>query len=154
VTSDQPDNPYPQGGWGPAPTPAYGYPGYPGYPRPERAGMAITALVLGIAALVLCWTAVGGLLLGLLAVVFGIVALRRARRGQAGGSGRAIAGLVTGAIGLVLGAVFLFVIANVLSSGSFHDLVGCLRDAGNDQAKVQQCQQQFQQQYLPGAPSS
>jgi hypothetical protein len=151
VTSDQPDNPYPQGGWGPAPAPAYGY---PGYPQPQPAGMAIAALVLGIAALVLCWTAFGGLVLGLLAVVFGIVALGRARRGEAGGQGRAIAGLITGAIGIVLGAVLLFVYINLFTSSGFTDLVSCVRDAGQDQAKVQQCQDQFQQKYVPAAPSS
>ena len=151
MTSDQPQNPPQPGGWGPPPAPAYGY---PGYPQPQGAGMAITAMVLGIAALVLCWTAFGGLVLGLLAVVFGIVALRRARRGEAGGQGRAIAGLITGAIGLVLGAVFLFVWINLFTSSGFGDLVSCVRDAGQDQAKVQQCQEQFQQQYVPSAPSS
>jgi uncharacterized membrane protein len=116
--------------------------------------MAIAALVLGIAALVLCWTAFGGLVLGLLAVVFGIVALGRARRGEAGGQGRAIAGLITGAIGIVLGAVLLFVYINLFTSSGFTDLVSCVRDAGQDQAKVQQCQEQFQQKYVPAAPSS
>jgi hypothetical protein len=156
VTSDQPESGTPQGSWGPPPAPAYGYPagGYPGWAPPQPAGMAIAALVLGIAALVLCWTAIGGLLLGLLAVVLGIVALRRARRGVAGGQGRAIAGLVTGALGLVLGALFLVVYIGLFTSSGFTDLVGCLRDAGQDQAKVQQCQDQFRQQHLPAAPSS
>ena len=152
MSSDQPEYPHGQAGWGPPPAPAYGY---PGYPQPQQgAGMAITAMVLGIAALVLCWSAFGGLVLGLLAVVFGIVALRRARRGEAGGQGRAIAGLITGAIGLVLGAVFLFVWINLFTSSGFGDLVSCVRDAGQDQAKVQQCQDQFQQKYVPSAPSS
>jgi hypothetical protein len=152
VTSNEPENPTPAGGWGPAPAPAYGYPGYYGQPLP--AGMATAALVLGIAALVLCWTAAGGLLLGLLAVVFGLVAGRRARRGEAGGQGRAVAGLVTGAIGIVLGAVFLVFYVNLFSSTGFTDLVSCVRDAGQDQAKVEQCREQFQQKYVPSAPSS
>jgi Domain of unknown function (DUF4190) len=159
VTSDEPQDHPPAAGWGPPPAPAYGYPGgypgsYPGYAPPQPAGMAITALVLGIAALVLCWTAFGGIVLGLLAVVFGIVALRRARRGQAGGQGRAVAGLVTGALGLVLGVVFLFVWISLFNSTGFTDYVSCVRDAGGDQAKVQQCQDQFQQQVVPSAPSS
>jgi len=151
VTSDQPHNPPPAAGWGPPPAPVYGY---PGYPQPLPAGMAITALVLGIAALVLCWTGVGGILLGLLAVVFGIIAVLRARRGQAGGQGRAIAGLVTGALGLVLGAVILVVWINLFSSSGFTDYVSCVRDAGQDQAKAQQCADQFQQQFVPSAPTS
>ena len=151
MTSDQPQDPRPPAGWGPPPAPVYGY---PGYPRPLPAGMATTAMVLGIVALVLCWTGVGGILLGLLAVVFGIIAVLRARRGEAGGQGRAIAGLVTGALGLVLGAVLLVVWINLFTSSGFTDYVSCVRDAGQDQAKVQQCADQFQQQFVPSAPTS
>lgn len=151
MSSDQPHDPYPQGGWGPPPAPAYGY---PGYPRPERAGMAITALVLGIASLVLCWSAFGGLVLGLLAVVFGVVGLRRARRGEAGGQGRAVAGLICGVLGFVLGGVFLFVWISFFTSTGFSDYFGCVRDAGQDQAKVQQCVDQFRDRTLPSAPTS
>ena len=39
-------------------------------------GMAVAALVLGILAVVLFWTVVGGALLGLLAVVFGVIGAR------------------------------------------------------------------------------
>jgi Domain of unknown function (DUF4190) len=154
VTSQEPENPYPQGGWGPPPAPAYGYPGYPGYPPSLPAGMATAALVLGIVALVLCWTGFGGILLGLLAVVFGTIAVLRARRGQGGGQGRAIAGLVTGGLGLVLGAVFLFVWINFFTSSGFSDYLSCVRDAGQDRTKVQQCAEQFQQRYVPTAPTS
>ena len=58
MTSDHPQDPWPAPGWGPPPAPAYGY---PGWSQPRPTGMATTALVLGIVALVLCWTAVGGL---------------------------------------------------------------------------------------------
>jgi hypothetical protein len=116
--------------------------------------MAVTALVLGIVALVLCWSGVGGLLFGLLAVPFGIVALRRAGRGQAGGRGRAIAGLVTGGFGIVLGAVFLWLWIGVLSSATFSDYFGCVRDAGGDQTKAQQCLDQFRDTTVPSAPTS
>jgi hypothetical protein len=143
----------PQGGWGPPPAPAYGY-GYPGYARPLPSGMATASLVLGIIALVLCWTAFGGLVLGLLAVVLGIVAVRRARRGEGGGQGRAVAGLVTGGLGLLLGILFLVVWINFFNSSGVQDLVSCLQNAGSDPAAQQQCQEQFQQQYLPSAPPS
>ncbi len=63
------------------------YPGQLGYaPEPQKSNaLAITALVLGILALLSFWTLVGGYLLGAVAIVVGIVALRRANSGRAGG---------------------------------------------------------------------
>ncbi|MGW0310619.1 DUF4190 domain-containing protein [Streptomyces flavidovirens] len=46
-------------------------------------GLAITALVLGVAAILLFWTVFGGIVLGLLAVIFGIIGARRTRGDQA-----------------------------------------------------------------------
>src|SRR5665213_3215703 len=48
-----------------------------------RNGLGTTALVLGVIAVVLSWTVVGGIILGVLAVVFGIVGRGRAKRGEA-----------------------------------------------------------------------
>jgi hypothetical protein len=150
VSSTSPDDPYGQGG-GYGPAPQYGY---QPYQQPLGAGMATTGMVLGIVGIVLCWTAFGGMLLGLLALVFGIIGLQRVRRGEGSGRGRAITGIVTGALGLVLGVVFLFVWLAVFRSSGFTDYVTCVRNAGQDQAKVQQCADQFRDRTLPGAPTS
>jgi hypothetical protein len=156
VTGAYPDQPYPPpGGYGGPPPGGYGGPPYGWAPVPRRgAGMATAALVLGIIAIVLCFTAFGGILLGLLAVVLGAVALRRARRGEAEGHGRAVAGVVTGGLGLVLGVVFLFVWLAFFRSAGVGDLVSCLQQAGNDTSAQQQCQQDFRDRYVPSAPSS
>jgi hypothetical protein len=73
--------------------------------RPARNGAAVAALVLGIFAIMvgfvplLFW--MGGIA-AVLAIVFGVVGLRRSRRGgEAGRSGFAVAGLVLGPLGLV-----------------------------------------------------
>lgn len=101
-------------GYGP---PTSGYPGQvAGYgPRPARNGLAITALVLGIAALALCWTTLPGIILGVLAIIFGAVALARARTDKVSNKGMAIAGLITGVLGLIIGVV-LFVAAIRIAS--------------------------------------
>jgi hypothetical protein len=59
-------------------------------------GLAITSMVLGIVAFCLGWTGLFGLILGILAVIFGIIALVQKQN-----KGMGIAGLVLGAIALV-----------------------------------------------------
>src|SRR5215216_7627738 len=71
--------------------------------------MGTAALVVGVVALVLVVLilfAPLGALLGLVALVLGIVGLVRANRGQADNRGQALAGLVTGALALVVGLFF------------------------------------------------
>ncbi|MDX3456056.1 DUF4190 domain-containing protein [Streptomyces sp. ME02-8801-2C] len=110
---------YPQqpGYAGSGPTyPTYG--GGPGYgwapmaPQPMN-GMGTASLVVGIvSAAVFCiWPL--AIVLGILAVVFGLVARQRARRGQATNAGQALAGIICGAVGIVL-AVTLGVLLIVL----------------------------------------
>jgi hypothetical protein len=102
----------------------YGYPGGNGYPGGEYAwpgmqpapmpsnGMGTTALVLGIiSAAVFCLWPVA-ILLGILALIFGLIGRGKARRGEATNGGQALAGVICGAAGIVLGCAMLaFVIA-------------------------------------------
>lgn len=79
---------------------------------PKSNGQATAALVLGIISIVLFWTFGFGIILGILAIVFGVLGRGRAREitaaGQSDGqSGRATAGLVTGVLGVVGGALFI-----------------------------------------------
>jgi hypothetical protein len=107
----------PQYGQGPQPyfpppgQPPYGPPpgGYPQYggqqldPR-KGSGLAISALVLGIIALFLCWLPIVNNFAAILAVVglaLGVPALISARRGRRTGSGLAIASVILSALALV-----------------------------------------------------
>ena len=69
--------------------------------------MGTAALVLGIIALVTCWTVIGGVVLGAVAIGLGIGGRGRANRGEATNGGAATAGIVTGALGLVLAIVLV-----------------------------------------------
>jgi hypothetical protein len=107
----------PQYGQGPQPyfpppgQPPYGPPpgGYPQYggqqPDPRKgSGLAISALVLGIIALFLCWVPIVNNFAAILAVVglaLGVPALISARRGRRTGSGLAIASVILSALALV-----------------------------------------------------
>ncbi len=79
-------------------------PSLPGQTPAPQNGLAITSFVLGLLALV-CF----GFLAGIPAVICGHLARARVRRepAQYGGAGFALAGLITGYIGLVLSLVIL-----------------------------------------------
>lgn len=85
--------------------PAGGTP-YSGYRAPASGGAgddwkAIVALVCGIASLPCCFTCWGGALLGVAAIVFGILGLKSSK------SSFAIAGIVCGAVGALLSLLML-----------------------------------------------
>ncbi|MFE3741919.1 DUF4190 domain-containing protein [Streptomyces sp. NPDC059134] len=102
---------------GPGAGAGYGYPGYAstpysgygqtGWQQTPSNGMGITALVLGILAVVtFCFWGIG-IILGVLALIFGFVGRGRAQRGEANNAGMALAGIILGAIGALLSAAFL-----------------------------------------------
>ncbi|TGB08052.1 DUF4190 domain-containing protein [Streptomyces sp. MZ04] len=109
-----------------------GYPGYPGYqggppgygwpamPMAPANGMGVTSLVLGIIAAVgFClWPL--AIVLGILAIIFGAIGRGRARRGQATNPGQALAGIICGITGIVLG-VGLLVALIVIPDDAFED---------------------------------
>ena len=83
--------------------------------------------------------------LGLVAVVLGIVGLVRANRGQADNRGQAVAGLVTGALALVVG---LFLAASIgaffaTNVNDFRQFGSCLDGARGDQAR-EACAEQLE----------
>jgi len=156
---DRPETPPPPPSPPPAgpPPPAYGaYPGsyppppqqqqpYGGYAPPPSApqnGLGIAALVTAIIALL---TVVGGVVLGVVAVILGFLGWGKAKRGEATNGGVAIAGIVLGFLSIIeaIAVIGLFIWGFGEVGGT--DLVDCLSRAGNDQQAVQQCQDQFTQ---------
>ncbi len=79
-------------------------------------GLAIAGLVCGIVGIFLF-----NFILGPLALIFGGVGLRNARRGGAGGSGMAMSAIVLGVVDIVL---FVLVLALASSHGSFRWHIG------------------------------
>lgn len=110
------------------PPSGYGQPSpyNPPYVVPDASG-ATPAMVLGIVSLCLlplgCCCGIGGLaslILGILAVVFGITARNRigASGGALGGRGKATAGIVTGgvAVGIAVVVILLVLLVGISSS--------------------------------------
>ena len=139
--SDNPPPPPPYSA--PPPQDPYGQGGYAQQPEKKGSGLAIAALVLGILALLLCWTVFGGIIFGLIAIVLGLIASSRAKKGLAGGRGMAIIGLILGVLGLLIAIGFIVVAAVFLNSDSAQNLQDCLSNAGSDQTAQQQCQDDF-----------
>ena len=127
--SDAPQGPTEPTGIEPASTPQ-GLPAAPP-PMPGAPGMAIAsasngfavaALVLGILSLVMFFTIWLPFLLGVLAIVFGALGITRANRIGGKQKGLAIAGLVCGAVGMVLAILFIVLIVNVASDQNVQDI--------------------------------
>ncbi|MFB9736233.1 hypothetical protein ACFQE4_23520 [Streptomyces thermocoprophilus] len=90
-----------------------GYYGWPGMVPPPDNGMGTTGLVIGIvsAGIFCLWPL--SIILGILAVIFGAVGRSRANQGVATNGGQALAGMICGAAGLVLGVGILVLLITV-----------------------------------------
>jgi len=76
--------------------------------RQRTSGLAIASMVCGILSLVFFWVPVFGFLLGIIAIIFGAVAIRQiGREPNLGGRGMAIAGLVCGIVGVAGWVIFI-----------------------------------------------
>lgn len=70
--------------------------------------MGTAAMVLGILAICMfCVYGIPSLILGALALIFGILGRKRAQRGEATNSGQALAGIIMGSIGIVFGVAII-----------------------------------------------
>lgn len=103
--------------------PAYGQPAQHGYiapppyaqqyPQPRTGnGKAIAALVLGVLAIVFCWTSLLDIVFIALGVIFGLLGMSEAKRGR-GGRGMAIGGLVCAIVGALLAALMTVVYVRI-----------------------------------------
>ncbi|WP_229053624.1 DUF4190 domain-containing protein [Aeromicrobium sp. Leaf350] len=119
-----PQQPYPPQGY--YPPQAYGYqqPMYPYYVQRTTSQKAIWAMVLGIVSIfgTACFY-IGGFAMGIPAIVLGVIARKEiaASNGQQEGGGFAVAGLVTGIVGLVLNLLIVGFLILVFATEGFGD---------------------------------
>ena len=125
------------------PQPAWGKQPYGTAVAAPRNGLGTAALVVGILAVLGVITVFGGVVLGLVALVLGLVARGRVKRGEATNGGAALAGVILGVVAMLLSIGIVVAGVSILNSDSGKKLQDCLRNAGQDQAAVQQCQREF-----------
>lgn len=104
----------------------------------------MAALILGLLALLTSITVVGGILLGLLAIVLGIVGRGRAKRGEANNGGMALAGIILGLLGLLIAGALIAVGVSVFNSDTGKKLQDCIESAAGNQAAINQCRAELE----------
>jgi hypothetical protein len=114
-------------------------------PIAPRNGLGIAALILAIVGLLLCWSVVGGVIVGIFAAVMGFIARGRVNRGEANNGGVAIAGIVLGFLSILAGLAFIPIYVFIFRQTGIGDFYECMTKAGNDQAAQQQCQTSWSQ---------
>ncbi|CAM5472423.1 hypothetical protein GCM10010329_30930 [Streptomyces spiroverticillatus] len=120
----------------------YGQP-YQGAPmQQQKNGMAVAALVLGILAVLSSIIIIGGILFGLLALIFGIIAALKARGGRAEHGVMAVIGAVLGGLGLIASGVLLAIGASFINSDEFKSFSDCIQHA-KTQSEQDECSKQF-----------
>jgi hypothetical protein len=139
----EPPPPPPPGGAYPGsypPPPPQPYAGYTPPPTAPKNGLGVAALVVAIIALL---TVVGGVVLGVVAIILGFLGWGRARRGEATNGGIAIAGIVLGFLSIIEAAVVIGLAVWGFDQAGGTDYVDCLSKAGNDEQAIQECADQF-----------
>lgn len=115
--------------------------GYAPEPGPQQNGVALAAMILGILALFGLAFIFPGFILGLIALILGIMGVRRANAiaGPGARKGMAITGIVTGAISLILSALMLIfgfsVAKQLVDDGVFE----ACEQYQNDDEQLQAC---------------
>ncbi len=127
------------------PPPPMPYGAYPNAPVAPRNGLGIAALVTAIVAVISSFTIFGGIALGVVAVILGIVARSRVKRGEADNGGVALAGIVLGVVAIAVSVALMVLGVWVFKTVGGGDYVDCVQQAGQDQSKVDQCTADFRQ---------
>jgi len=84
--------------------------GAPIHPPSSSNGKAITSMILGIVSIVFCWYWFLSIPAGAVALILGVLGKKEIAEGRGTNGGMATSGIVTGAIGLALGAILLVLI--------------------------------------------
>lgn len=93
-------------------------PGFmPGQELPQ--GMAVTSMVLGIVSIPMLFCCYIGVITGIAAIVFGAIGTNQAKKGEARGQGMAMAGLICGAVAVVLFIVLIVLYLALGFSGAY-----------------------------------
>ena len=105
--------------------------------------------MLGILSIIGIITVLGGVLFGLIGLILGLVGRGRAKRGEADNGGVALGGVLTSLVGLVV-SIILVVVGIIFFADDFTNLVDCLDEAGDDQAAIERCERDFEDDLTGG----
>ena len=95
--------------------------------------LGLTAMVLGIVAAVLAFIPCMGWLAfipGILAIIFGVISLKKVNAGEADNKGMSIAGLVCGLVAVIINIAMVFIFAGAVAAvdDAFGDYDDAMRE--------------------------
>lgn len=102
-------------------------------------GLAIGALICAIIGILTSWTVIGGIVLGIVALILGLIALSKAKKGQASGSGMSIAAIILGIVSVALSIALIVWGVGLFKDAGGDDFIDCMNNAGSDSSAQQQC---------------
>ena len=132
-----------QGGYPPPPMPYGDY--YQAAPTAPKNGLGIAALVVAIIALLGSFTIVGGILGGVIALILGVIGRSRAKSGEANNGGVALAGIILGAIAIIVSLVFIPIYVGLFNDIGGGSYLECLQRSGQNSTAVEQCSDELRQ---------
>ncbi|KAA0019410.1 DUF4190 domain-containing protein [Antrihabitans cavernicola] len=120
-----------------------GGPPYGQQPQQGGSGLAIGALICAIIGILTCWTVIGGIVLGIVALILGLIARSKAKKGESGGAGMSLAAVILGLLAIVLSIVLIVVGVGLFKKAGGDDLIDCMNKAGNNSSEQQKCADEF-----------
>lgn len=114
-----------------------------GFRPAPRNGLGTAALVIAILGLATCWSVLGGIVLGVAAVVLGFLGRSRATRGEADNGGIATAGIALGSVAIIAAVAFVVIWSFAWRDTGGSEYLDCAVQAGNDRQAVDRCTQNW-----------
>lgn len=105
----------------------------------RRNGLGTAALVIALVGLAACWSVLGGIVCGIVAVILGFIGRGRASRGEADNGGIATAGIALGTLAVVVSLVFIGIWSYAWRDAGGSEYLDCALRAGNDQQAIDGC---------------
>ncbi|MET0450632.1 MAG: DUF4190 domain-containing protein [Mycobacterium sp.] len=127
-----------------------------------RNGFGTAALVVAVGGLLICWSVVGGIACGVVAVIFGVLGRGRATRGEANNGAVATAGTALGALAIVASVAFAVIWWSAWRDSDGSEYLDCVVRSGTDQRALDGCrdswldniQKEFGVTLQPPSPTS
>jgi hypothetical protein len=129
------------------PPPAAPYAGSAPAPAKPKNWLGATALAVAILGLICSISIVGGVTLGVVAIIVGFSGRRRAKRGEATNGEVATAGILLGALSIVVSLAVIAIWVRVYEEVDFGGYVNCV-SRNSDPQNVEKCANEFRQRVV------
>jgi hypothetical protein len=127
----------------PASYPPPPYPELTPAPARPKNGLGAAALTVAIIGLVCSISIVGGIALGIVAIILGVSGRRRVRQGQATNGEVATAGIALGALAIVVSLAVIAIWVRGYEEVDFGSYISCVSKSSDPQ-NVEKCANEFQ----------